>query len=81
MGKLGISRPFDYITTRALKYDVILSRGRSLLTYDGKIIIYSASPLNQSGIGEDWSLVAERGFDLPMGFGHRVISILGRALK
>lgn len=67
---------FDYITTRALKYDFILRRSSRLLTPDGKGILYSSQPLSKSELGKDWSMVAGYVFDLPKGLGRRAISIL-----
>ena len=70
---------FDYMTTRALKYDSILDRGQDLLSDNGKAMIYSTHSLNHSVLRSEWSLVAERRFDLPMGLGTRVISIIGHS--
>lgn len=67
---------FDYITTRALKYESVLRRGSSLLKLGGKAIIYSSSPINPLDLGQSWSINREYEFDLPMGFGHRAVSIL-----
>ena len=67
---------FDYITTRALKYESVLRRGSKLLAVGGKAIIYSSCPINPLGLGNEWSINREHGFNLPMGFGHRVVSIL-----
>jgi len=68
--------PFDYITTRALKYESVLRRGSKLLAVGGKAIIYSSCPINPLGLGNEWSINREQRFNLPMGFGHRVVSIL-----
>ena len=70
---------FDYITTRALKYESVLRRGSSLLKSGGKAIIYSSSPINPFDLGQNWSINREHEFDLPMGFGHRAVSILSCA--
>jgi 16S rRNA (guanine527-N7)-methyltransferase len=70
---------FDYITTRALKYESVLRRGSSLLKSGGKAIIYSSSPINPLDLGQNWSINREHEFDLPMGFGHRAVSILSCA--
>ena len=74
--KNGQDSPFDYMTTRALKYESVLRRGAKLLATGGKAIIYSSCQINPSEIGSGWSINKEREFDLPMGFGHRVVSIL-----
>ena len=72
---------FDYMTTRALRYDSILCKGHSLLSEDGKAMIYSTHSLDHSIFRGEWSLVAERRFELPLGLGARVISILGHSGK
>jgi 16S rRNA G527 N7-methylase RsmG len=74
--KNGQDHPFDYITTRALKYESVLRRGSRLLAAGGKAIIYSSCPINPLELGNGWSINKEHEFDLPMGFGHRVVSIL-----
>lgn len=72
-------QPFDYITTRALKYDLILRKASRLLTPVGKGILYSSQPINKFELGTDWSMVTEYPFNLPRGFGRRVISILSHS--
>jgi 16S rRNA (guanine527-N7)-methyltransferase len=70
---------FDYITTRALKYDFILRKGSTLLVPGGKCILYLSQPINKLELGifgRDWSMVTEYMFDLPRGLGRRVVSIL-----
>lgn len=74
--KSGQDSPFDYITTRALKYESVLRRGSRLLAAGGKAIIYSSCRINPLELGNGWSINKEHEFDLPMGFGHRVVSIL-----
>jgi 16S rRNA (guanine527-N7)-methyltransferase len=70
---------FDYMTTRALKYESVLRRGSKLLITGGKAIIYSSSRIDPLELGNRWSIHKEHEFDLPMGFGHRVVSILSPA--
>ncbi len=77
--KNGQDHPFDYMTTRALKYESVLRRGAKLLRAGGKAIIYSSCQINPSELGNGWSINKKREFDLPMGFGHRVVSILSPA--
>ena len=66
---------FDYITTRALKYDVILRSGPSLLAGSGRAIIYASHPIDVEDT-KGWSIVTQHRFDLPGGLGRRVLSIL-----
>ena len=68
--------PFDYITTRALKYDFILRKTSKLLVPGGKILLYLSKPIEQSEIGMEWSMLNEYRFNLPEGLGRRVISVL-----
>lgn len=67
---------FDYITTRALKYDFILRKSSKLLVSEGKTILYSSKPINKLELGSDWSMVTEYMFELPRGLGQRVVSVL-----
>lgn len=77
--KNGQDSPFGYLTTRALKYESVLRRGSKLLSASGKAIIYSSYRINPLELGNGWSINKEHEFDLPMGFGHRVVSILSPA--
>jgi 16S rRNA (guanine527-N7)-methyltransferase len=70
------SQTFDYITTRALKYDSLLREGSRLLTEEGRAILYLSSPVNKLGLRGKWSIVNQYEFDLPKGFGRRVVSTL-----
>jgi 16S rRNA (guanine527-N7)-methyltransferase len=67
---------FDYVTTRALKYNVLLHKGPSLVTESGRAILYLSHPINRAELSHHWSVVTERGFDLPMNFGQRSIAVL-----
>lgn len=75
IAKSGQDSRFDYITTRALKYESVLRRGSRLLAAGGKAIIYSSCSIKPVELGSGWSINREHEFDLPMGFGHRVVSI------
>ncbi|OQW35668.1 MAG: hypothetical protein A4E19_21490 [Nitrospira sp. SG-bin1] len=67
---------FDYLTTRALKYDVILKEGKKLLRHGGKAILYSSRPLTKSDLSSDWLMTSEYLFELQKGYGKRVVSIV-----
>ena len=67
---------FDYLTTRALKHDVILQDGTRLLRQGGKAILYSSQPINQSDLPSNWLLISEYTFQLQKGYGQRAISIV-----
>ena len=67
---------FDYLTTRALKHDVVLQDGVRLLREGGKVILYSSQPINQSDLPSNWLLISEYTFQLQKGYGQRAISIV-----
>lgn len=69
---------FDYVVTRALRYDIVLRFARSLLKQGGKILLYTSRPIAAEG-RHDWSLVKEFQFDLPRQGGKRVVSVLQAA--
>ena len=66
---------FDYLTTRALKQDLILRDGTKLLRHGGKAILYSSQPIPRSDVSANWLLMSEYAFQLRKGYGKRVISI------
>lgn len=67
---------FDYITTRALKHDLIFSKGIRLLRQGGKAILYSSQPINRLDLCSNWRLINEYQFGLQKGYGQRVVSIV-----
>jgi 16S rRNA (guanine527-N7)-methyltransferase len=67
---------FDYITTRALKHDLILCKGIRLLRQGGRAILYSSQPINKSDLCSNWRLISKYQFRLQKGYGERVVSIL-----
>lgn len=74
-------QPYEYVVTRALRYDVILSQGRRLLSREGKIILYLSQPLQKRELGDDWAIEKEYQFELPRGKGKRSISVVVPSLK
>lgn len=67
---------FDYLTTRALKHDVIVEYGAKLLRQGGKAILYSSQPVTSSYLSPNWLLSSQYVFQLPKGYGQRVISTI-----
>ncbi len=67
---------FDYLTTRALKHDLILHDGARLLRAGGKAILYSSQQIDQSDFSSNWLLISAYTFHLQKGYGQRVISIV-----
>lgn len=67
---------YDYLATRALKYNLILHNGIRLLGQGGKAILYSSQPIPSSDLSSNWLLLREHTFQLQKGYGQRVISIV-----
>lgn len=67
---------FDYLTTRALRHDLILQDGMRLLRQGGKALLYSSQPINQSDLSSTWLLISAYTFQLQKGYGQRVISVV-----
>ncbi|MDF0675878.1 MAG: 16S rRNA (guanine(527)-N(7))-methyltransferase RsmG [Nitrospira sp.] len=67
---------FDYLTTRALRHELILGNGTKLLRPGGKVILYSSQPINRSYFSSNWLLESEYTFQLQKGHGRRVISVV-----
>jgi 16S rRNA (guanine527-N7)-methyltransferase len=70
------AQTFDYITTRALKYEFLLQNTARLLAPDGREILYLSHPINRLELGTDWSVETEHIFELPRGHGRRVLCVL-----
>lgn len=69
------SDPYDYITTRALKPNLILQSGAKLLRPGGAAIFYSSQSIGGLAFLKPWQLINDYSFDLPRRFGRRHISI------
>ncbi len=66
---------YDYVTTRALKPNLIMNVGANLLRPGGMAIFYSSQLTSGISFLEPWQVVNRYLFDLPRGFGKRCISI------
>lgn len=75
------TQQFDCIVTRALKYGFILRNSGELLANGGKVMLYLSQPIDRSELERDWEVEREHHFDLPHGFGRRVISVLSRSAQ
>jgi 16S rRNA (guanine527-N7)-methyltransferase len=68
---------FDYVTTRALKPDMMLRYGAQLLAGGGRLILYLSRPiLSPEFEKKKWTLFKEYRLELPQGSGRRVVSML-----
>jgi 16S rRNA (guanine527-N7)-methyltransferase len=66
---------YDYITTRALKTNLILQIGPKLLRPGGAAIFYSSRSMSGLDFLTPWQLINDYSFDLPRRFGRRHICI------
>lgn len=67
---------YEYITTRALRYDFVLGQCASVLHKAGKVLLYTSKPLYQSDVDPQWLIEKTRAFELPHAKGARAISVL-----
>lgn len=70
---------YDYITTRALKPELIMEAGSKLLRPGGMAIFYSSQHIKGLTVLNPWRLKNAYSFHLPMGIGKRCISICSLA--
>jgi len=66
----------NMIVLRALKFEEIRKHAPSLLTPNGKIVLYRTETANSHDLTSSFSVESETIFDLPQGAGKRVISVL-----
>jgi 16S rRNA (guanine527-N7)-methyltransferase len=71
----SVTRPYDYLTTRALNPSLIFQKAQSLLIEGGKAIIYSARPFDRTLLPNDWNFIGDYRFELPYAHGSRTITI------
>ena len=76
--KWPLRHVIDTVVVRALKYDEIRKYIPELLISNGKIVLYRTDAIKKQEIGEEFHLVNETAFTLPLGYGKRVISVIER---
>ena len=74
--KQAFSHSIDTVVVRALKFDDIRKHIPSLLTSEGKVVLYRTSMIENHEIGESFHLSNETALLLPHGSGKRVITVL-----
>lgn len=67
---------YEYITTRALRYDLVLGQCAS---FHGRVLIYTSKLLEKSMVGHQWHIDREWAFYLPQAKGSRAITVLSSA--
>ncbi len=69
---------FDYIVARALKVDEWGAELAELLRPGGKVILYRAERVGKSFQLANLALLEELEYELPSGYGHRVLSVFSK---
>lgn len=67
---------YDYITTRALRFDFVLGHCAGILKRGGKILLYTSQPLDRMQVGSQWVINKSHSFELPYRKGRRALSVL-----
>jgi 16S rRNA (guanine527-N7)-methyltransferase len=70
------SERFTYIVTRAVAAEEILPLLASLLAPGGRVILCRTKPFDMNAAPHGLTLSSEIAYDLPSGYGHRIMSIL-----
>ncbi len=73
---LGNINEFDFIVTRALSVEEFFRFFKKLLKNNGKIILFRAKSMENDEIGEGLRLINEVPYEIPFGFGDRVLTII-----
>ena len=79
--KQPIRHAIDLIVVRALKYEKIRNHISTLLTSQGKIVLYRTDAIKKQEIGDDFHLVSETAFRLPQGSGNRILTVMERNIS
>lgn len=67
---------FDWVFTKALRFDVVLAYVTPLLSECGKCVFCRAEPLTPDLVPKGFSVVDELPYELPFGLGKRILSIV-----
>ncbi|HKN87789.1 MAG TPA: 16S rRNA (guanine(527)-N(7))-methyltransferase RsmG [Nitrospiraceae bacterium] len=69
---------FSYITSRALDLSRIIDLCFELLAENGKLLLFRSKPFSKSESSACFEVEGELSYDLPCGYGHRVLTTLKR---
>lgn len=69
---------FAYIISRALNISPIVDRCLELLTAEGKLVLCRSKPFSGNENSDRFEVDSELPYDLPCGYGHRVLTTLKR---
>jgi len=68
----------NFVVMRALKLSEIMSSMTGLLANGGQAVLYRTASIDSAEVDKNFALCKELSFDLPCGYGHRVISVIER---
>jgi 16S rRNA (guanine527-N7)-methyltransferase len=69
---------FSYIVSRALNMDMIINLCLELLTAEGKLLLCRSKPFSENENSAGFEVESELSYELPCGYGHRVLTTLKR---
>jgi len=66
----------NYIVARGIKFEFIIDLSRTILTRNGRILLFLSNPIDRSRIDSKTVVENEYPLDLPIGYGTRVVTSL-----
>jgi 16S rRNA (guanine527-N7)-methyltransferase len=74
----GSHRVYDYIVVRALRVDQLGFALEPVLNEGGKVVLYRSEKMGPDFLINGLALVGEVEYELPAGYGHRVLTVLSK---
>jgi len=68
--------PANYLVARGIKFEFILDLSKTILSKAGRIILFLSTFVDRSRLPSQATIKREYSFELPMGYGTRVITCL-----
>lgn len=78
-GQPEFHEKFDWVFTKALRFDVVLAYVTQVLSASGKCVFFRTDPLPPDCVPKGFSAVNNVPYELPFGLGKKTISIVGPA--
>jgi 16S rRNA (guanine527-N7)-methyltransferase len=70
---------FDHVLVRALNQDTWSNRIAGFLSSDGSVLAYRSVVMKSQDIPPDLHLLSEWSYELPYGYGRRILAVLGKS--
>ncbi len=70
--------PASYLVARGIRFEFILDLSKSILTKKGMAVLFLSTAIDRSKLTDKTAIVKEYPFELPMGYGTRVITCLSQ---